>query len=448
MKASKAYLRRELGPLWNSVGKGSVTLAVATLVGGAMVYVATPLVTHVYDPAALGDYRIYLSFVAILIPIATKNYETTIALPASDSEGWSLVTSVLANLTRFSIAALATLVIVFAAGAAGVARFHVPVVLWIVPFGVFFAGGQATMLLWMVRRERYSPTVRARITQGATMAAGQPALGLATGLQSGAVGALPLASADAISTGLGFLILARRSVDGFRFRHLVGVRRDRPLLRRYRHFMTAGLPATEINTLNLQIPFLVIAATYGSTSAGQFALVERLVFTPLGVITSAITIVLIRQGALRAEDPMAVRHMFSRISAVLALCGSPLLILSALDLSSQVARLFGPQWVPAAQMLRPLTIFFFTNLVVTPWGAALATAQRQDLFLLQEVVRLVILCSSAGLVVLTRPSVTTAVLYLAAAGTASYLWYWAVCSWALRHPRPSAQPGPRLATEG
>ena len=192
----------------------------------------------------------------------------------------------------------------------------------------------------------------------------------------------------------------------------------------------------------------MIAATYGSTSAGQFALVERLVLTPVGIVTGAITSVLVRQGALRANDPTAVRQMISRITSALALFGSPLLLLGIFDLSSEVARLFGPEWVPAAEMLRPLAFLYFANLVLTPWGATVAVAERQDLFLLREAVRLGIICGAAGLIVLTKPSVTTAVSFLAAAGIVSYVWYWVVCSWALRHPRPPESPGPGRPSRG
>ncbi len=448
MKRSSANFSLGFGTLWESVGKGSTTLALATIAGGAMVFLATPFVTRVFDPAALGDYRLYLSAVALLSPIATQNYVEAVALPASDDDAWSLVRSVLANTTLFSIVALVAIAAASFADAVGVVRLHVALVWWIVPFGVFFAGAQATMLRWLVRGERYAPTVTARVAQGATMAAGQPLLGLVTGLQTGAVGALPLAGADAFSTGVGFVLLARGSGDRGRLRHLIGIQRDRMLLRRYRHFLTAGLPATEVNTLTLQIPFLVIAATYGASSAGQYALVERLILTPVGVITSAITIVLARQSAMRAEDPAAVRQMFIRITAMLALLGSPLLILGAFEPKYAVARLFGPEWVPAAEMLRPLALLYFTNLVITPWGAAVVVAERQDLFLLREIVRLVIVAGAAGSIVLATPSVTTAVAILAVAGIVSYLWYWVVCSWALHHPRPPRSPGLEAAAEG
>ena len=227
------------------MGKGSLTLASATLAGGAIVYLATPLVTRVFDPSAFGDYGIYLSVVALLTPVATQNYVEAIALPATESDAWSLTRSVLANTIRFSLLAFAIIAVVFAADAVDMVPIRVPLVLWVVPFGVYFAGGQATMLRWLIRRERYSPSVRARIAQGATMAVGQPVLGLATGFRAGMIGALPLAGADAFSTGVGFLILARRSFEGFRLRYLVGLQRERLLLRRYRLFMIAGLPATE-----------------------------------------------------------------------------------------------------------------------------------------------------------------------------------------------------------
>ena len=435
MTTLKERLSSSFGPLWQSVGRGSAALAVATIVGGALVYMATPLVTHVFDPAALGDYGVYLSIVAFLSAVASRKYEETIALPSKDDDAWRLVRSVIANAVRFCLMLTAVLAIAFAARAVGLWHGHLPVVLWVVPVGIFFAVAQAVMLRWVVRHESYSPLVRARIAQGGSMAAGQPALGIATGLTTGAAGAIPLAAGDALSTGIGFYMMTRGPHGARSLRQLIGFQRDQVMLRRYRPFMTAGLPASLMNTFTLQIPLLVIAWIYGSADAGQFALAQRLVVTPIAVITSAVTIVLIRQSAIRMKDPASVRQMFSRTSMLLALLGLPLLFLVVVDVGPLVTSLLGAQWAPAAEMLRPLAFLYFTNLVTTPWSAAVDSAQRQDVFLLRESVRLVLVGGAAVFVAVTEPSAQFAVEILCAVGAVSYIWYYFVCSWALDHPR-------------
>ena len=410
MTTLKARLSSSFGPLWQSVGRGSAALAVATIVGGALVYMATPLVTHVFDPAALGDYGVYLSIVAFLSAVASRKYEETIALPSKDDDAWRLVRSVIANAVRFCLMLTAVLAIAFAARAVGLWHGHLPVVLWVVPVGIFFAVAQAVMLRWVVRHESYSPLVRARIAQGGSMAAGQPALGLATGLTTGAAGAIPLAAGDALSTGIGFYMMTKGPHGARSLRQLIGFERDQVLLRRYRPFMTAGLPASLMNTFTLQIPLLVIAWIYGSADAGQFALAQRLVVTPIAVITSAVTIVLIRQSAIRMKDPASVRQMFSRTSMLLALLGLPLLFLVVVDVgpAGHVAPR-SPSGPPPPRCLRPLAFLYFTNLVTTPWSAAVDSAQRQDVFLLRESVRLVLVGGAAVFVAVTEPSAQFAV---------------------------------------
>ena len=100
-----------------------------------------------------------------------------------------------------------------------------------------------------------------------------------------------------------------------------------------------------------------------------------------------------------------------------------------------VTSLLGAQWAPAAEMLRPLAFLYFTNLVTTPWSAAVDSAQRQDVFLLRESVRLVLVGGAAVFVAVTEPSAQFAVEILCAVGAVSYIWYYFVCSWALDHPR-------------
>lgn len=423
-------------------------LAVATLVGGAIVYLSTPIVTRVFDPAALGGYGIYLAAVSLLVPLATQGYQQAVPIPVDDDEAWSLVRSVLVNAFRFSFLVLATVALGTVAAAIGPWNLDVSGVLWIVPFGVFFAAGQAVMLLWLVRLERYPPTVRARIGQGVTMAGGQPALGLASGLRSGSVGSVPLAVGDAFSTAVGLGALAAGSGKRADLRTILAMRRDKPLLRRYRHFMLAGLPAAELNALTLQIPFLVIVAAYGSSAAGQYALIERLFLTPVGIITGSVSLVLARQAALRIDDPEAVRSMFRSVTAFLAIVGSPLVLLAFLDTRSIVGRLLGDEWTQAASMLRPLALLFFVNLVTTPWGATLAPTQRQDLFLVREIVRMVLIGGAAVWILIADPPLLTGVTALAWISIASYLWYLAVCSWALRHPRSDEESERSSAPEG
>jgi O-antigen/teichoic acid export membrane protein len=212
--------------------------------------------------------------------------------------------------------------------------------------------------------------------------------------------------------------------------------------------MLAGLPASMLNVLTLQIPFLVIVMVYGVGDAGQYALIERLFLTPVGIITGAVTLVLARQAAVRSEDPDAVRTMFRRVTAFLAIVGSPLLVLAFLDTSSIVAHLFGAEWTLAAEMLRPLSLLFFVNLVTTPWGATLAPTERQDLFLLREVVRLLMIGGAALWIVAEEPEVLMAVTVITWVAIASYLWYVAVCSWALNHPRTLRGPDAQAASGG
>jgi hypothetical protein len=86
-------------------------------------------------------------------------------------------------------------------------------------------------------------------------------------------------------------------------------------------------------------------------------------------------------------------------------------------------------------MLRPLSLLFFVNLVATPWGATLAPTERQDVFLVREVVRMLMIGGAALWIVVREPALLTGVTVLAWVSIASYVWYFAVCSWALRHPR-------------
>ena len=69
-----------------------VVLAVGTATGQAFTALATPILTRLYTPGALGTWTIVMSFALILAVVANWRYEFAIMLPDSDEDSSNIKT--------------------------------------------------------------------------------------------------------------------------------------------------------------------------------------------------------------------------------------------------------------------------------------------------------------------------------------------------------------------
>ncbi len=414
-------------------GRGVVTLVAGTGMAQAVVILTAPILTRIYPPDAYGTFAVALSVIAILTSISCLRLEFAIPLPETDAAAAEvLALALLANLAMSAIAALILILlggeILVWLGASALGPFAI-----LIPLGQLASGANQAMLNWAVRTKSFSTIARNRLLSAVVTVGPQAALGLA------GLGAPGLLIGDVIGRSTGALGLARAAwrTHATEFRRVTrsGVR---AAARRYRRFSILSTPSALLNTVGLQTPVLFFVAFYGVQAGGEYALASRVGSIPLALIAGSIAQVFFAEAARIGPDkPGEVRALFGRTTRLLARLGI-LPTIALIVLAPLLAGIiFGATWAETGLFIAILAPSYFIEFVTTATGGTLYVYERQDLQLLREILRLVLVGGSVPLAAALGLTSIGAVALLSAAACVNYVLY-GLISWRaiVRHGSP------------
>lgn len=361
-------------------------------------FLALPLLSRLFSPAAFGHYSIYQAAIMVVSVAACLRYDMAILTAADEAEAIGLFR--LSVLTGAAVSSLALLVLgALELADSSFSRWLGFSALWFGPAtllsGVLLA---ATALLTRLAQFRLS--ARTKLGQaigaaGSSLACSQ-VLASPTGLVLGdlvgrATGVALFAGQLGRSLGAGWwrgdgtpLRLLARRFDSFP-----------------RYSVLGGL-------LNNGASFLAPAAiltVYGATTAGQFSLVDRAISLPVGMIVVTLSQVFSSHFARVLRDaPASALSYFRRVFGAAAALGAIPAIVGALVAPFLFALVFGAQWEMAGHYARILALMYFTALAFGPVSNGLVILNRLRQQFGWEAVRLVLLVGVWGSVAHLRPA--------------------------------------------
>ena len=148
------------------------------------------------------------------------------------------------------------------------------------------------------------------------------------------------------------------------------------LLKRYRKFPLLGSPASLLNILSLQMPYLIIPALLTSAVAGMYFLVFRVLMMPVSLVGEAMMEVF-RKKAMESLDKQGTcRPVFLKTLLFLAIVGLPPIALLVYFGPELFAFVFGEEWREAgfyASLLAPMA---FLRLVCAPLSGVLHVREK------------------------------------------------------------------------
>ncbi len=378
-----------LGAMVRDVG----TLMRGTLIAQGIGLLLLPVISRLYTPAAFGAFGFYQAAILLLTVIACMRYDQAILTAADEKEAVALfqlcavVGAVMALLLLVPVAVMDRL---------GVAR-QVSGALspyWLVP-GMFISGLTLAANAALTRLADFKGAAASKMTQaaansatslmvGLTVPGGGPGLILADQIgKLGAVGVaiarLPAGLAPLLRVDLAALAaLARRFGDFPRLSVLGG------LMNNGGSFLTPAL----------------IYWLYGASTAGQFALVDRTVSLPLGLVIITFSQAFSSHYArLLREDARAAVPYFAALIRMAALAGLAPLALALVLSPVAFPLIFGAQWREAGIYAQLLAVMYYSSLVVGPVNTALVVAGKLRWQLGWELARLILLVAMWGAVV-------------------------------------------------
>lgn len=395
---------------------------IATAVGGtagaqAINLALIPVIMRIYGPDAFGVVGTFLSLTIILIPACALTYPMAIVLPKRDVDARGLIR--ISLLVALVVATLSALVF-YAYGAPIAQAMGIGILipyLMLLPVVMFSAAVLEIIQQWLYRRQRFSLTARA-----ATLHA------LCYNLTR-SLGGLAQATAPmlVVTSALYYIIHSLLLLVGMTLTRATKVVDNpgdetptslRMLASEFRDFPLYRAPQVLINALSIHMPTLVFAASFGTVSAGFFALCLQVLSMPSNFIGKAVGSVYYPRitQAIHASEPVT-RLLIKGVTGM-ALVGALPFAMLALAGPWLFALAFGAQWQPAGEYARWLALAEFAGFIAGPCAVAIPALSLQKRFLLFEIVSTCLRIAAVVLGALLFKDALALVMAIAAANAA------------------------------
>lgn len=345
-----------------------------------------PIITRLYGPENYGVLGVFLSLVAMSVPVAALTYPISIVLPRRDEDGRNLVK--LSIMIAAGVAALvATLLALFGKpfvelmGMEAITPF-----LMLLPLAMFCAAALETAQQWLIRKERFRVTARVAIAHSMIHNIGRSVAGLVHAS----------AAVLVITTAAGPLLHAAMLFIGIRRDKGVGRKHpeERPaerssiisVARRYRDFPIYRAPQMLINSVSQNLPTLVLAAYFGVTMAGFYAICRQTLSMPTHLIGKSVADVYYPKLSVAIQDERPITGMLSKAFIGLAAVGLVPFATVFFFGPWLFGFVFGSEWTTAGELARWLALSEYAVFVSRPCTVAAPALQLQRRFLVIEVI--------------------------------------------------------------
>jgi lipopolysaccharide exporter len=362
--------------------KNVATLMTGTIFAQTMLVLIAPILTRLYDPEAFGVFSLYTSIVGFLAVVTCLRYENAIVLPERDEDAANLLG--LSVLICFGVAVI-TFIFVALWGKDTAKLLGSPALtfwLWFLPLSVVGIGGFFILNYWSTRRKQFKRLALRQITNSTVM--------MVTQIGSGVIwnpGAGGLISGYIVGQLIATVRLAWQIFCDEGREILLSISRQsmREMLSRYRRFPLYDTWSGLLNTASAMLPALLLAYFFNPVIVGFYALGQRVLALPMGVIGSAVAQAFFPRAteARRAgELDRVTREMFRGLLDF----GVVPIILVAVVAPELFSLVFGSEWYTAGDYVRWLSIWCLFQFISAPISTVYFVLERQRALLLFNIV--------------------------------------------------------------
>lgn len=373
-----------------------------------------PILTRIYTPSDFGLLNLFISIGSFLVLISTAEYHYAIALPKEEEKAVAcfhagglilLVTCVLCIIASFFSESIATL-------------FNTPSLANIFPLMVLFVGFTGLWNLlnyWLIRNKEFNRISTFQLALSGGNVVSKYALGKAGFLHTGLVwGAV-----------VGQIIAVTSCLMG-KSRHLLTPlfhtsRQDTiSMARTYRKYPLYSLPRVLLNSINNNLPILLLTPVFGTAQLGLFGMAVTLSFRPINMVVSSFYQVFLQHNTDKVHHHKSIVSTLRRFTLYTALVTLPCFTLLYFILPSLTAWLLGEEWRTTGEYIRWMLPWLALTLLVSPMGHLTDLFMKQNWWLGFEIFSFA-LRITALFWGMYQGSITTAIAGYCLAGVASYL---------------------------
>jgi O-antigen/teichoic acid export membrane protein len=359
------------------------TMATGRIIAQTIPILLTPFLTRLYSPAEFGLFAIFVAVTAILALLANGRYNLAIVLPKKEENVFNLFA--LSNVINFAFCSiLFVLIIIFRNPLLSLLNLEEsPLILYLMPLGTFVIGAFEPLHYMAVRRRYFKLLSGNMIFQFTLISVLKIAFAFL------AIGSLGLVWGHLIGYLAGILLLTSllvRKKTFVNFRMSVSKNNLFKLANTYKKFPMYSLPADTLNAFSQQMPNLLLNNFFGSAIVGHFSLTQRVLASPITLISSAISDVFRERASSDYRETLSCRKIFVLTFQklfIFSILPFTLLFFFAPDI---VPFVFGREWAPAGEYIRIMTLLFFLRFSIAPLTSVMYVTGKQMYKLIWEIV--------------------------------------------------------------
>ncbi len=365
---------------------------VAVLISGtagaqAITMLFSPVITRVYGPEAFGLLGAFLSAVAIANPVAALTYPIAIVLPKEDSDAkllgfLSTIMAVIVAIILSLVLALKGRYILSLIQAEAIVQY-----IQLIPVMMLFTAFLQIAEQYSIRLKLFHVNAKATIIQSIVTGIVKVGGGI---LNPAAVLLIGITTAGkALHAVLMFLGIRKNRKTEKTVFEMPDINRMIQLAGTYRDFPLFRAPQYSINALSQNLPLLMLAAFFGPSSAGFFAICARVLAMPVQLIGKSVADVIYPRFSEAVNKKESITHMLLKSTAMLAAVG---LIPFGIVFASGpwlFGFVFGQEWTTAGEYARWLSLWFLLGLMIRPSIAAIPVLKMQGWFLVYEIISVI-----------------------------------------------------------
>ena len=352
------------------LARSVAVLASGNVFAQLILVASSPILMRLYSPESLGLFAVFVSMVSTVGVGITGKYDVAMMLPkhhpaARQLFGVSIIFSLIA--TAASLLAL----MVFDDHVLGwLGTPELSGWIFVVPFAALFTGLLGLGSHLANRYKEYSQMAKAKVVQSVLVAGVSTVLGVVIYGFEGLV----------IGHTLGLLV-ATIYIFWVQYPKLPQdvfwrLKRKVSTAVRYRDYPVFFGSTAVISGITLSLPVFFFTHRYSGETVGYYALIMRVVFTPLSFLSAAIFQVNMKEVVDRANNDLVLVRYIGGVARWLFLASAIPAIILMMWAPQLFAVVFGESWTTAGQYAQILAVTLPIHFVATTLSSTLAATRN------------------------------------------------------------------------
>lgn len=344
---------------------------------------ASPIITRLYSPEALGILGSFIAMLAILLPVVALSYPMAIVLPESNSKAVKIANL---SLKIAFISSLIILVISFILGEKlsvflGMAGDNSLFITLTLPCAVLASTFLVVCSQWVIRHKLFKLGSQAIIAQSFILNTLKVVCGLVAPLGKTLI-ILSIIGTFIHSLLIFFLIKFKKKR---RYKVPTDCHFDKSIAIEYKVFPKYRSPQGLLANVNQNMPVLLLASLFGPIPAGLYTLCRGTLQIPVTLIAKSVNDVLFPQINESYINAKAISPLIVKATWGLVLLALPPLITIVIAGPDIFSFVFGQNWAKAGSLSQWLALWFYFSFINRACVAAIPVLRLERFLLVNSI---------------------------------------------------------------